>query len=356
MTPGTRRNEDKTQERRVMKKLAPLAGALAAIAAAPAPALEYGPFTAEISVELENDTVVDADDSAAEISDTYATIEAAIAMALGASSSLNLSLTSEPITDAIRDRAFEDHGLYAEELFLNHDFGAGEIILGKFNPAFGVAWDEAPGIFGADFAEDYQLTEQIGGAVLIPFRIGASENFLSVALFNADRSFLSKSLGRKRGRNTLAAGGVTNTSGPESIALAVNGALGETTYNIGVQNLAHGAGDTHDQTGVVAGMARTYDLGRPVALLAELAYFSDFGGTSANARYGTVGLAAPFGPVTMSAVYTNRDIEGARTDHLATVSGEVELATNLFASLGYRYVQEAGEDSHTIGTVIAYEF
>ncbi|WP_133176203.1 hypothetical protein [Pelagivirga sediminicola] len=326
------------------------------MSAVPALALEYGPFTAEISVEIENDTVVDASDPALEISDTYATIEAAIAMAIGTSSSLNLGLTFEPIIDATRDRAFEDHGLYAEEFYFNHDFGAAEIILGKFNPAFGVAWDEAPGVFGTDFAEDYQLTEQIGGAVLIPFDIGASNNYLSVALFNADRSILSKSLGRRRGQNSLPVGGVGNTSGPESIAVSLNGEIGETTYNIGVQNLARGAGDTHDQTGAVIGMAHTYDLGRPVALLAEMAYFTDFGGTSASARYGTVGLAAPFGPVTMSAVYTNRDIEGARTDHLATLAGEVELATNLFASLGYRYGFEDGDETHTIGTVIAYQF
>lgn len=339
-----------------MNKLTSIAGAVALGAASPAVALDYGPFTAEFSVEIENDSVVDSNNSANEISDTYATIEAAIAMALGEASSLNLGLVFEPITGATRDRAFEDHGLYAEEFFFNHDFGAGEIILGKFNPAFGVAWDEAPGIFGADFAEDYQLTEQIGGAVLIPFDIGASNNYLSVALFNADRSILSKSVGRKRGQNSLPAGGVGNTSGPQSIAIAMNGELGETTYNIGVQNLARGAGDTHDQTGAVLGMTHTYDLGRPVALLAEMAYFTDFGGTSASARYGTVGIAAPFGPVTMSAAYSNRDVQGARTDHLATLTGEMELARNLFASLGYRYGREGPDKTHTIGTVIAYEF
>ncbi len=339
-----------------MKKLVCFAGAFTLIYAAPALAFEYGPFTAEISVEVENDTVVDSNNSANEISDTYATIQAAITMALGASSSLNLGLTFEPITGATRDRAFEDHGLYAEEFFFNHDFGAGEIILGKFNPAFGAAWVEAPGIFGADFARDYELTEQVGGAVLIPFTIGASKNAVSVALFNSDRSILSKSLGRQRGRNSLPAGGVGNTSGPESTAIAMNGTLGDTTYNVGVQNLARGAGDTHDQRGAVLGIAHTYDLGRPVALLAEMAYFTDFGGTSTAAKYGIVGLAAPFGPVTVSGVYSSRKVDGARVDHLATLTGEMELATNLFASLGYRYGREGPDKTHMIGTVIAYQF
>lgn len=324
--------------------------------APPVAALEYGSLIAELTVEIENDLLFDSTDPANEISDTYATIEAAITLAIGASSSLNASLVFEPITDAVGDRFFEDHGLYAEELFFNHDFGAGELTLGKFNPAFGVAWDEAPGIFGADFAEDYQLTEQLGGAVLIPFAIGASENFLSVALFNADRTILLDSLGRVRGPNSIASGGVGNTNGPENIAIAMNGALGDTSYNIGVQRLARGAGDTHDQTGAVLGIAHTYDFGIPIALLAETAYFTDFGGTDASALYSTVGVAAPIGPVTVSGTYSARGVRGARTDHLATVSGEMALARNLFGSLGYRWAREGAGKNQTIGTLITYEF
>ncbi|WP_281968810.1 hypothetical protein [Roseovarius nanhaiticus] len=339
-----------------MKILAPLTGALALFSTSPTLALEYGPLTAEFTVEIENDSLFESTDPANEISDTYTTIESAITLAIGASSSLNASLVLEPITDATRDRAFEDHGLYAEELYFSHDFGGAALQLGKFNPAFGVAWDEAPGIFGADFAEDYELTEQLGGAVLVPFDLGASVNVLSVAVFHADRTILSDSLGRVRGQNNISAGGVANTDGPESIAAAINGAIGETTYNVGIQRLARGAGDTHDQTGAVLGLTHTYDLGRPVALLSEIAYFTDFGGTSASAQYGTVGVAAPFGPVTVSGTYSNRDVSGARTDHLASISGEMELAPGLFGSLGYRWAREGTDKNQTIGTLITYEF
>ena len=91
-----------------MKRLAPIAGATLLAVAPAAEALEFGPLIAEITVEIENDTVVDSTDPAAEISDTYATIEAAMALAIGASSSLNASLVFEPITGATRDRAFEE--------------------------------------------------------------------------------------------------------------------------------------------------------------------------------------------------------------------------------------------------------
>lgn len=339
-----------------MTAFAQTAGVIALVSAAPAGAWEYGPFTSEILLEIENDTVVGSNESANKISDTYVTMEAVISMALGASSSLNLALTYEPVTDPFRDRAFEDQGLYAEEFFFSHDTGVAELILGKFNPPFGVAWEEAPGIYGIDFAEDYQLTEQIGGAVLVPFNIGKSENAISVALFNADRSILSNSLGRRRGQNSLLAGGVGNTAGPQSIAIAMNGQIGETSYNLGVQNLAKGEGDTHDQRGAVLGVEHRFDRGRPVVVLAEIAYFTDFAGTSNAASYGTFGVAAPFGPVTVSGVYSRRKLDGAPADHLATVSGEIELARNLFGSLGYRYGGEGPDNTHTVGTLISYLF
>jgi hypothetical protein len=117
-----------------------------------------------------------------------------------------------------------------------------------------------------------------------------------------------------------------------------------------------GAGDTHDQTGAVLGIAHTRDRDLPVAMLAEATYFTDFGGTSASARYGNGGLAAPFGPATASDTYSNRDVHGLRTEHLATVTGETELAGGLFRSLGYRWTREGADKNQTIGILITYEF
>ena len=83
---------------------------------------------------------------------------------------------------------------------------------------------------------------------------------------------------------------------------------------------------------------------------------SEFDGTRNSASYGTLGLAAPVGPVTVSAVYSLRDVQTMPTDHLVTVSAEMELFENFTGAIGYRYGDEGGEDSHTIGTLFAYEF
>ncbi|MCZ4351922.1 hypothetical protein O4H61_05285 [Roseovarius aestuarii] len=339
-----------------MIRLAGLTGYAALLASTTAMAADYGAFSADFTFELQHDSLYDSSNPANEIDDTYATIEAALAFALSEDASLNAVLVYEPVIDATSDRTFEDHGLYVQELYYAHDFGPAQMMLGKFNPAFGMAWDEAPGLYGTDFAGDYEITEQLGASITVPFAIGASENELTFAVFNADRSILSDSLGKERGQTSLPAGGVTNTTGPESFVLSVGGSWGEMGYNVSLQNLAKGVGDVADQTGVSLGVTHTYDLGLPVSMLAEVAYFDDFGGTFNSARYSTIGLSAPVGPVTLSGVYSVRQMQGASSDELATVSAEMELMPGLTGALGYRYGDEGGDKNRTVGMLLAYEF
>lgn len=316
-----------------------------------------GPFSAEFTVELQSDFTVDSSDPTAEINNTFATIEGGLSFAFSDRTSVNATLLFEQVIDPTSDSFLEDHGFYAEEIFLSHDFGPAQVVLGKFNPAFGSAWDLAPGIYGVDFAEDYEIAEKLGAAVIIPFAAGGGEHELSFAVFQADRTILSDSIGTERGQNSLPAGGVSNTSNPESVALSLSGSFGATGYNFGIQHQAKGRGDAADQTGAVFGLTHTVETGSfPLELLAELAWFDEFDGSRNSATYATLGLAAPVGPVTVSAVYSLRDIQTQPTDHLATVSAEMELFENFTAAVGYRYGDESGEDSHTIGTLFAYTF
>ncbi|WP_299844975.1 hypothetical protein [uncultured Roseovarius sp.] len=316
-----------------------------------------GPFSAEFSIELQSDFTYDSTDPTAEINNTFATIEGGLSFAFTDRTSVNATLLIEQVIDPTSDSFLEDHGFYAEELFFAHDFGAAQVVLGKFNPAFGSAWDAAPGIYGVDFAEDYEITERLGGAVIVPFAAANGEHELTFSVFQADRTILSDSIGTERGQNNRGAGGVSNTSSPESVALSVSGEFGSTGYNAGIQYQAKGRGDTADQTGLVFGVNHTFDGGSfPLELLAEIAWFDEFDGTSNSTTYGTLGVAAPVGPVTVSAVYSVRDVETMSTDHLATVSAEMEFFENFTGAIGYRYGRESGERNHTIGTLFAYNF
>jgi hypothetical protein len=335
--------------------------ALAACAALCATAAQSqdasSPFSAEFSVELQSDFTVDSSAPGGEINNTFATIEGALSFAFTSRTSINSTLVLEQITAPTSDSVLEDHGLYAEELYFAHDFGASQIVLGKFNPAFGIAWDAAPGIYGVDFAEDYEITERIGAGLVIPFTAGQGEHELSLAIFNADRSILSESLGENRGRTNQSDGGVSNTSGLESFAISLSGTFGATGYNLGLQSQARGVGDAEDQTGIVGGLSHEFATGSlPVTLLAELAYFNHFDGTADSATIATFAAEAPVGPVTLSAVYALRDVETLPQDHLATLSGEIEIADGLSAALAYRYGDEGGDETHTVGALLAYEF
>lgn len=342
-----------------MKRLLGLAGLAAIVMGTGASAEDGFPkFTADFSVELESDYTFSSTDPAAELIDTYATIGAGLSLEFETGTSLNASLVFEPVLDPVDDRFFEDHGLYVEELFLQQEVEGVVFKLGKFNPLFGAAWDLAPGIYGSGFAEDYELTERIGGEIALPFDAMGAEHELTVAVFAADTTALSESVFQDRGLTRSGSGGVSNTRSPESFAFSLAGAFGDTGYNLGLQYQSKGTGDTHDQSGVVFGLTQAVPIGDDAAmeLLAEAAYFPHFDGAEESALIGTIGAAAPIGPVTLSGVYAVRDVEAADTDHLATTTVDFEIYDGVSAGIGYRFGREGGESSHTVGFLIGYEF
>lgn len=318
----------------------------------------YPKFSADFTVEIENDYTFSSTDPSAELNDTFTTTEGAFVLEIIEGTSFNATVLFEPVLDPMDDRFFEDHGLYVEELFFRQDFGGVALTLGKFNPSFGSAWDIAPGIYGVDFAEDYEITERIGGALTTPFEAIGGEHEFSFAVFAADTTFLSNSAIQDRGRTRERDGGVSNTQSLESFTFSLAGLVGDTGYNAGFQYQSRGQGDAFDQSGFVLGLTQAVPLGGDDALelLAEAAYFPHFDGAEESAFVGTLGIAAPVGPVTLSGVYAIRDVEAAPTDHLGTATAEIDLFDGMTAGLGYRYGQEAGETNHTLGVLLVYEF
>ncbi|WP_207553694.1 hypothetical protein, partial [Teichococcus deserti] len=63
------------------------------------------------------------------------------------------------------DRAFHAHAAWVDQLYLSWAQGPLQLFAGKIHPRFGMAWDEAPGLYGDDFAQGYELSEKIGGGV-----------------------------------------------------------------------------------------------------------------------------------------------------------------------------------------------
>ncbi len=326
-------------------------------------------ITGEVLFELQNDYAFDSNDPSAEINDLFTTVEAALALNLSEVFSVQSLFVLEPVLDPrpFDDRYFEDHGLFVEELYAQAQFDFFRIFAGKFDASFGTAWDKAPGIYGVDFAEDYELVERIGGG----FSVSAGQTpvgdvTFTTNIFFTDTSVLSESAFTNRGRTRKSAGGASNTNTPESFSVTLDGenvpGLPGVTYHTGFRHQAAGTGDVGDEDGFVAGLQKAFALGNDMALetIVEGVYLHNTGGTADDTIYFTAGGALISGPWNLSTSFTLRDtdVAGGRDlyDRLAQVSGGYTFANGLTADVGYRYSREDRIETHIFGFLMTYVF
>ena len=114
--------------------------------------------------EFQFKNTYDSDDADSEVTTGYNYTELYPDIQLSENFSVTGALVFEPIQDGDPgdDVFFDNEGLFIEEIKLNYQNGAFGAFAGKFNPGFGIAWDYGRGIWGEDFAEDYEITEKIG--------------------------------------------------------------------------------------------------------------------------------------------------------------------------------------------------
>lgn len=327
----------------------------------------------EIPVELENDYTVDATDEDAEINDLVGTVEPGISLRFTEELSIESSLVFEAVQDPDpgNDRFLDDHGLYAEELFVNYETGRFAGYAGKFNPSFGTAWDLAPGIFGTDLAEDYEITERIGVGGALKFGgdgfggNGFGEHRLALNGYFADTTFLSDSLITRRGELDLSDGGPSNTEDFSSLSATLDGSGMQgvpVNYHLGVQVQDGGPGTPETQVGYVVGLNGSFALTPEVTLepIIENAYISDFGGADEDRNYATAGASVLYGPWNAALSYTNRHVDpvgaDSYTDDHVQLSGGYAFENGLTVDLGYKYTEDSGSDAHVVGALLTYNF
>lgn len=333
------------------------------------PAGSYPNLYVAVATEIEDDWTFDSDDSDNELNDLYATIEPFFAFNITPELSIESGLVFEPVRDPDPgdSRAFKDEGLYVETLGVVYATDLFSVYGGKYNPTFGTAWDLAPGIYGADFAEDYELTERIGfGGSLTGSVEDYGSHTLSANIFYLDTSFLSDSVITDRGRTRKSDGGVSNTETLESFSVTLDGGempfLPGLSYSLGVERQEHGDNDPKDELGFVAGLYGAFDVTGQTTLepILEYAYLDNAEGQRQDKQYLTVGSTVFQGPWNLSASYTGRftDPKGGDNvdDTLLQASFGYEFDSGLAVDVGYRFTDEDKVDSHTVGIVFAYEF
>ena len=359
-----------------------LAGALAA-AAHSAAAQTYPLLVGEVELAVQFDHAYDADTGGeAHLSDLYADSEASLALHLSPAWSVQTGLVLEPVRGLTDDRAFDDQGLYVEQLFLNYDGGWFSLYAGKFNLGFGLAWDRAPGVYGTDFAEDYEVTEQVGfGGALKLETLAHGEHEIGAAVYFADTSFLSNSAitrprfgdadtGRPR-RLRERNGGPGNTESLESYVVSLDGGafpyLPNATYHLSHLRREAGATETDDEKGYAAALQVALDLGGGATLtpLVEVAWFDDLGGQPQDATYVTWGAELAFAPWSLSFSQTMRRLDeaddgsgplgGDARDRLTQASVGYDFENGLGLAAGVKHERVQGVDTSFVGFVVSYD-
>ena len=319
-------------------------------------------ITGTLDLELDDDWTIHSDDPLNEINNLYGSAELAVRMGLASWVAINAGATLETVLDgtAGENRAFDDVGLYVDTLNAEFAFASFTLTAGKFGPGFGTAWDNTPGVYGTSFAEDYELSEQIGFG--LSTELGATPFgtvVLGGNLFFADTAFLSESAFTNRGRTQLSDGGVGNTETLNNFSLTLDGSeiagVAGLSWHLAYRHLSAGQGDANDENGFVAGVAHEFETSNSltVTTTGEVAYFDGYGGADDKALYASAGVGLKSGPWHGELAANLRNVDfgagGSKSDKLVQVSMGYEFENGVDISAALAHVVDTGVDSQYVG-------
>lgn len=335
-------------------------------------------------IEVEGSAELQADVGLAKRRTTaiYATVEPEITVNLSEYLSLRGHFIFEPVRDPVEDQTntFHAHGLYAEELYAGVNIGEATFQIGKINPQFGVAGDEAPGLYGFTFAEGYEIKGALGVQAkfsLSELTQGLGDNAITTkqvlfgSVFTADPSVLSRSLITDRGLYRWQDYRIGNTDLPESFIvgysysiLNADDEVAGPTARIALRRLAAKQAGVPDEWDALTSFQTSFDLGEDLALrpIAEVAYLANESGHTADAIGATVGAEVQKGQWFGSLVAAMHDQLGSSnpSDYMLTASigraFETEMTGAFRIDAGYSYGRVDGANEGIIGLRLHKDF
>ena len=277
-----------------------------------------------------------------------------------------------------RNEFLRSEGLTQRQLYLTiRPFQGTAVYGGKIHPAFGSAYDQAPGIF-YNFGTDYEQDERIGfgGQVKLPDWLIPNAK-LSLETFYLDTTVLSRSLlsqpsiddptaDRVR-RYTRGAYGPSNTGSFDSYTLALRGGTAEQglVYQLSLTQEAtdmpggrteygESAGFSIDPTG--DGIPITPSLG--VVPFFEYTHFDNFAGIAKlNRHYAVAGLTFVRGRWNFIGSAGLRKSSGSVShdfDHQENISVTYEIVEHLLIGGGYNFTNIAAKSSNSFAPSLSY--
>ena len=279
-------------------------------------------FTWEGEVEFRVEITVDSDNPANELTDVYANFELGAELEISSLVSAFAVIIGESVFDRTDDRTFEDIGFYLQEFGVSIGlFDQAYLTLGKFNPSFGRASDDFADYFADTLAGDYELTEQLGGVLSYTAN---NCGVLDAALFFADNTAFSRSLGTNRGCTRTSDGGIGNTGQLNNVALTWTQDFEGGSYQLGARHLSAGTGGTEDETGLIASAERQFN--DSFSAFAEVASFQNFGGSADDATFVTLNGVYYTGDWLFPGTFSHRDLGISGNTDLVSVAAEYEFA------------------------------
>jgi hypothetical protein len=305
--------------------------------------------------------------SGADVSSVIARGAYSATVRLGDRLTLQGLATLWPMKQPTSDAFLDGEGVFAEEVAIHYAGEGFSLYTGKFDPAFGSAFNLAPGIYGKEIGQSYQTVEKlgVGGDIDLSGHLPnglPGAHVLSFSMFKADRSVLSGSMGFSRPRLAKADGGPANTSKLNSWALSLDGetpaGLG---YTFGVRKLAGGLDDDADERGFVAGAHSTPKTSEGLSLgwMAEVASFENADSVRGARRQSytlgaTLGVSEWSGSAILSGVRGNYLAGEAQRRFELSVGRSIAAGVTLDA--GVQFVRGGGSTSTFTGIRLSYAF
>ena len=340
-----------------------------------------------LSLTLQSDQTLNRANDIPPFNNTYSEPQLDWYVNAGQHFSVNGLFKMEQVRSVTKSDIFEGEGAYAEQLYATVAFDPVFVYGGKIHPRFGRAWDDTPGVFGTDLAEDYELVEKLGVGAAVDLR-WMGLHTLSFEAFAADTSFLSNSIFARPkitdpdvlrpGRLHRDDGGVSNTGTPNNYAVALSGRTlpGMTgfSYNIGwaIQRGSDVGAELTERSFVVGAHWELPVTSRITAVpIFEYAHVNNQGGADVRADYITAAVAFELGQgwsaslnATVKPV-NDRDNVDRRTDHLFGASlgydlgslfkKEVRWLDGLGVEVGYKHERIDRVGLNTVGLLFTYE-
>lgn len=354
-----------------MKKFLLATTVIASLTALPSLAqTAYPSVSGEAVFEVQLENGYSSDDPNNERTNTFGRTEVAPTFSFNEHFFIDGVAVFEPVQDGDPgdDTFFENEGLYIEELKANLVYGPWAGFAGKFNPAFGIAWDYGRGIWSEDFAEDYEITEKVGfGGSYTLETPNAGNHTLTVSTFFADTSFLSQSTITGRGEVDLSDGGASNTEDFSSFVASVDGenagGIENLSYHVAVRHLAEADVSVggEDEEGFAANVRYTLPVCEAVKsdVLLEYANLSHVDGGGDDAQYYTASVVNTIHDkwnVTVGATKRDTDVSGGADteDYLMQLSGGYDFGNGLTAEVGVKKTEESDVENNIVGGLVRY--